>query len=83
LKKNFQRDHSAELSRLMEDFKEQFAERTQHPENFLTMSEIERMWGELRHYTSEIYSDMIMEAMSNIDEGELIRKKKQNINKKE
>jgi hypothetical protein len=67
----------------MEDFKKQFAERTQHPENFLTMSEIERMWGELRHDTSEIYLDMIMEAMNNVDERELIRKKKQSINKKE
>jgi hypothetical protein len=67
----------------MEDFKKQFAERTQHPENFLTMSEIESMWGELRHDTSEIYLDMIMEAMNNVDERELIRKKKQSINKKE
>ena len=77
------RDYNEELSRLIDDFKERFAEGTKNSENFLTMSEIEKMWGELRHYTSEIYSDMLMEAMSSIDEGELIRKKKRNTNKKE
>jgi hypothetical protein len=77
------RDYNEELSRLIDDFKERFAAGTKNPENFLTMSEIEKMWGELRHYTSEIYSDMLMEAMSNIDEGELIRKKKRNTSKKE
>lgn len=77
------RDYNEELSRLIDDFRERFAERTKNSENFLTMSEIEKMWGELRHYTSEIYSDMLIEAMSNIDEGELIRKKKRNTGKKE
>jgi hypothetical protein len=83
LKEVPRRDYNEELSRLIDDFKERFAEGTKNSENFLTMSEIEKMWGELRHYTSEIYSDMLMEAMSNIDEGELIRKKKRNTSKKE
>lgn len=83
MKDEFERDYNAELSHLIDDFRDRFAERTKNPENFLTMSEIEKMWGELRHHTSEIYSDMVMDAISDIDEGELIRKKKQNINKKE
>jgi hypothetical protein len=83
LKDELDRNYKDELSRLIDDFEWKFAEKTKNPENFLTMPEIERMWGELRHHTSEIYSDMVMNAMSTIDEGELIRKKKRNIRKKE
>jgi hypothetical protein len=83
LKDELDRNYKDELSRLIDDFKWKFAEKTKNPENFLTMSEIERMWGELRHHTSEIYSDMVMHAMDTIDEGKLIRKKKRNISKKE
>jgi hypothetical protein len=47
------------------------------------MHEIERMWSELRGNTDYIYSDMLSELMSNVDESELIRKKKENTRKKE
>jgi hypothetical protein len=47
------------------------------------MHEIERMWSELRGNTDYIYSDMLSELMSNVDESELIRKKKENTKKKE
>jgi UPF0288 family protein (methanogenesis marker protein 3) len=65
-----------ELERLLTDFKEKFEAGTSDAENFLTMHEIERMWGELRGNTDYIYSDMLSEMMSNVDESELIRKKK-------
>jgi hypothetical protein len=83
LQDELDRNYQEELSRLIDDFEWKFAEKTKNPENFLTMSEIEKMWGELRHHTSEIYSDMVMNAMGTIGEGELIRKKKRNIRKKE
>jgi len=72
------RDYGQEISKLIDEFKERFADGTKGAEGFLSMSEIERMWGELRHHTSELYSDMVMEAMASIDEGALIRKKKPN-----
>jgi hypothetical protein len=83
LKDELDRNYKDELSRLIDDFEWEFAEKTKGPGNFLTMSEIERMWGELRHHTSEIYSDMVTNAIGTIDEGELIRKKKRNTSKEE
>jgi molecular chaperone GrpE (heat shock protein) len=73
----------AELERLLKVFKEKFESGTSDAENFLTMREIERMWSELRGNTDYIYSDMLSELMSNVDESELIRKKKENTKKKE
>jgi DNA-binding HxlR family transcriptional regulator len=37
------------------------------------------MWGELRDKTNNIYSDMLSKMMSDIDESDIIRKKKENI----
>jgi hypothetical protein len=65
-----------DLERLLKDFKEKFEAGTSDAENFLTMHEIEQMWSELRGNTNYIYSDMLSELMSNVDERELIRKKK-------
>jgi molecular chaperone GrpE (heat shock protein) len=72
-----------DLERLLKDFKEKFEAGTSDVENFLTMHEIERMWSELRGNTDYIYSDMLSELMSNVDERELIRKKKGSTKKKE
>jgi hypothetical protein len=72
-----------ELERLLNDFKEKFEAGTSNTENFLTMHEIERMWSELRGDTDYIYSDMLSELMSNVDESELIRKKKESTKKRE
>lgn len=82
MKDELDRNYKDQLSRLVDDFKEKFAEGTKHSESFLTMSEIEKMWGELRYHTCEIYSDMIMNAMNAIDEGDLIYKKKRSISEK-
>ena len=72
-----------EIERLIRDFKERFEAGTCDAENFLTMHEIEGMWSELRGNTDYIYSDMLSEMMSNVDEKDLIRKKKENTKKKE
>ena len=66
----------AEIERLMEAFREDFALRTVDADNFITIHEIERMWGELEQNTLNIYSDMVREVMGSVDEKELIRKKK-------
>jgi len=66
----------AELERLIDDFREKFKERTTDPNDFITIHEIERMWGELLGNTQNIYSDMIRDLINTQDEKELIRQKK-------
>ena len=73
----------AEIERLINDFREKFEIGTSNADNFITLHEIERLWGELQSSTNSIYSDMIRELMSNVDESQLIRKKKENTNSKE
>jgi DNA-binding HxlR family transcriptional regulator len=76
------REHSEELVRLIEDFKERIHNGTSTANSFLTISEIEQLWSELRGNTSKIYSDMLSDLLSSVDESDLIRKKKLNTNKK-
>jgi len=72
-----------EIERLVNEFQEKFQAGTSQAESFITMTEIERMWSELRNKTDNIYSDMLCEMLSSVDEGELIREKKQNTEGKE
>jgi hypothetical protein len=71
-----------EIERLINEFREKFQAGTIDSENFMTIHEIERMWGELLGNTQNIYLDMVSELISNVNESELIRKKKENIHKK-
>ena len=77
------REYSAELTRLIEDFKDKIHKGTSDAKSFLTISEIEQLWSELRGNTSKIYSDMLSELLSSVDESDLIRKKKLNTKKEE
>jgi hypothetical protein len=67
-----------EIERLVKEFKEKFAAGTSDANNFLSMTEIEMLWGELQNKTNNIYSDMVRKLMAEVDESELIRKKKAN-----
>ena len=66
----------SEIERLVNEFQEKFHAGTAQAENFITMAEIERMWSELRSKTDNIYSDMLRDLLSSVDESELIREKK-------
>jgi hypothetical protein len=66
----------ARIERLIQEFKEKFVAGTSDADNFLTISQIELLWGELQSSTNNIYSDMIRKMMSEVDESDLIRKKK-------
>lgn len=77
-----EREYADELVRLIEDFKEKIRAGTSDADHFFTISEIEQLWSQLRGNTSELYSDMLQELLSEVDESDLIRKKKQNTNKK-
>lgn len=67
-----------EIKRLIDKFQSEFMEGTSDPDRFMTMSEIERLWTELRNNTEKIYSDMVMELMADVDEEKLIAKKNRN-----
>jgi len=72
----------SEIERLIREFKEKFAAGTANSDDFMTISQLELMWGELQNRTSNIYSDMIRKLMSEVDESDLIRKKKDSTNSK-
>jgi hypothetical protein len=72
----------AEIERLIQEFKEKFAAGTANADDFLTISQLELLWGELQNRTNNIYSDMIRNMMSEVDESDLIRKKKDFTNSK-
>jgi len=72
-----------EIERLLKEFKEKFRAGTSDIDNFISITEIELLWGELQNRTNNIYSDMIRKLMSEVDESELIRKKKENTEPKE
>lgn len=65
-----------EIERLIQEFKEKFKSGTSSTDDFLSITEIELMWSELQNRTNNIYSDMIRKLMSEVDERDLIRKKK-------
>lgn len=64
------------IEQLIQEFKEKFAAGTSDADSFMTISQIELLWGELQNSTQNIYSDMLMKMMSEVDESDLIRKKK-------
>lgn len=66
----------AKLKLLLEEFEATFKARTNDPDKFLTMTELETLWSRLRSDTNVLYSDLIHELVKNIDERDLNRKKK-------
>jgi repressor of nif and glnA expression len=72
-----------EIERLVEEFKTKFAMGTANADDFMTISQLEMMWSELQNKTNNIYSDMIRKMMSEVDESDLIRKKKDFTSSKE
>jgi hypothetical protein len=73
----------ARIERIIQEFKEKFVAGTTDADNFMTISGLEMLWSELQNSTNNIYSDMIRKMMSEVDESDLIRKKKDNFGKKE
>lgn len=67
-----------ELTRIVKEFEEKIQKGTEDPDRFLTLSEIEDLWGKLIGDTNIIYSDMLHHLIQNIDEKDLIRQKKEN-----
>ena len=67
-----------ELSRIVKEFEEKIQNGTEDPNRFLTLTEIEELWGRLIGDTNVLYSDMVHSLIQNIDERGLVRQKKEN-----
>jgi hypothetical protein len=77
------REYSEELLQKVEVFRQRIIAGTTDPDNFLTITDIERLWSELRGDTSLLYSDMLSDILSKVDESGIIHKKKRTTEKKE
>jgi hypothetical protein len=67
-----------ELTRMIHEFKEKLCTGTDDPKHFMTLNEMERLWSELRGGSDKIYSDIFSSFLNNVNEAELVRKKKLN-----
>jgi hypothetical protein len=72
-----------EVTRLIKEFRNTFKAKTSDIEKFLTINELESQWTELKNSTEVLYSDMIRELMAEVDEREMVSKKKENTQPKE
>ena len=77
------REYGEELLKIVDEFRAKIKVGTKDPDNFMTISDIEHLWSELRGDTSLLYSDMLSDLLTDVDETDLIRKKKRNIGEKE
>ena len=66
------------LIQLVDDFRDKIKNGTSDPESFMNISEIEHLWSELRGNTGILYSDMLEQALEEVNESEIISKKKRN-----
>ena len=71
-------DALAQIEKNIAEFQQKLDAGTSDPDNFITLSEIEKMWQELNNSTSKTYSDMISAYLSVIDEKAVIQSKKGN-----
>ena len=78
-----ERNYNDELLKLLDDFRQRIVNGTCDADDFLSITDIENLWTKLRGDTSLLYSDMLSEVLSSVDESELIRKKKPNTEPKE
>ena len=72
-----------ELARLVKEFEEKIQCGTEDPDRFLTLSEMEELWGKLIGDTNILYSEMLQQLIGSINEKELIHQKKENSKPKE
>ncbi len=64
-------------------FRERIKKGMSDPNAFMTLSEIEREWCELSNSTEVLYSDIIKDLASSVDEKALVKQKKTNSEIKE
>lgn len=76
LERELQSIEVARIEHLIQEFKEKFVAGTSGVDTFMNISQLELLWSELQNSTNNIYSDMIRKMINEVDESDLIRKKK-------
>lgn len=71
-----------EINDQLNAFKEKLAKATDDPEHFISMSELESEWQQLRLSTCKTYSDLVSKALSSFDNKRLNAAKKANSSRK-
>lgn len=66
-----------DLQRINQEFREKIRNGLKDPDSFIKLSEIERMGRELSLHTQKLYLEETAALLNDIDEGMLLRKKKQ------
>ena len=72
-----------EVTRMIKEFKNEFEAKTSDADNFMTITELENLWSNLRKSTDVLYSDIIQQLMGSIDERDIVSKKKESTPSKE
>lgn len=66
-----------DLQRINQEFRDKIRNGLKDPDSFIKLSEIERMGRELSLHTQKLYLEETTALLNDIDEGMLLRKKKQ------
>lgn len=75
-------DAVAVIEKNLGEFREKLDAGTSDPDNFITLSEMEREWALLNKTTSKTYSDILSAYLSEMDERAIIKVKKENTNER-
>jgi len=71
------------LRLLLDEFHQRLSDGTKNSDDFISMNEIERITSETIHNSNTLYLELLSSFLSNIDEADLILKKKLNTGEKE
>ena len=71
------------LRLLLDEFHQRLCDGTKNASDFISMNEIERITTGAIHSSNTLYLELLSSFLSNIDEADLILKKKLNTEKKE
>lgn len=71
-----------DLQRINQEFREKVRDGFKDPDDFIKLSEIEKMGRELSLSTQKLYLEEITSLLNDIDESMLLRKKKQSTKKR-
>ena len=72
-----------EIDNQIDQFIDKLDRASKHPEDFITMSQLESEWRQLSQATHKTYSDLVSKALSTLDTKELESTKKVNSSRKE
>ena len=72
----------AEITRLIDEYRAKISKGTSSCDNFMSITDVEEALGTLRSGTNNIYTELQSKLISQIDQNELVRKKKQTTDSK-